>query len=858
LDRILARWVGLVAAWPLITLLVIGVITAVLGQVSVTQFRMNSNLSDLIRQDAPWKDDFESFKSRFPQLVDTAVVVVSGTSMQGVEDASKSIHQRLVARSDVFSDVYSPMTDPFFRDHAFLMMDFDALESMVDRLAEAQPMLTRVAEDPSLRSVFSLVRDALENEAETGFDRVLRILAESAESLLAGDDTPVRWADEFFDSGEKRIVGLIILRGKVDYADALPNALVMKNLRSEIAAATVPRDIDVAVTGEIALSHEEIKAAQDGVRIAGFISLAVLLVILGIGIRSVRIIGATFAMIGIGIVWTTGYALLTVGEFNTMSIIFLVMFFGLGVSSAVHFSLRFREAMRQEHLALKPALERAGATVGKAILLCTVTTAIGFMGFAPTDYKGLGDLGIISAGGMIVALVLTFTLLPAVYVLVGAPGQGQDSEMTSGDLAVKWLSDRRTPILAGVSLLAIVAAVVGTRMYFDYSVLALRDPDSESMRALALLQEEEIVTDYTLSILTRDEEETRNLDRLSELSTVGKVTTPFDYVPSEQEDKLFLLEDAQAILLSALEPGISSEAPTLLELEEGFELFKKALEQSSLPDGELDHARAHLLELASRIQPFSLEQWQSIVITGLVQELDWLRRAITVDEIRFGDLPESLRNRIVSADGEYLSMALPALDISDVSELSRFIEEVRAEVPVATGRPVVEWGVGNVVVDSFIWALAFAVIGIGSVLTVFLRRALTPILVLIPLALTALFTVAVAVLIDMPLNMANILVIPLIFGLGVDNGIHVVERFRRSGAVSELMHSSTPLAVVLSTLTTIGTFAALTLSPHQGTASIGYLLTLAVTLLLVFTLFVLPLLLSLQTDKPRGERLPAS
>ncbi|HIC33779.1 MAG TPA: hypothetical protein EYO78_03195, partial [Gammaproteobacteria bacterium] len=345
MDRILARWVGLVAAWPLSTLLLIGIITALLGQVSVTQFQMNSNLSDLIRQDAPWKDDFESFKSRFPQLVDTAVVVVSGTSMQGVEDTCKSIEQRLLARSDIFSDVYSPMTDPFFRDNAFLMMDLDALESMVDRLAEAQPMLTRVAEDPSLRSVFSLVRDGLENEAEIGFDRVLRILSDSAASVLAGDNTPVRWADEFFDSGEKRIVGLIILRGKVDHTDALPNALIMQNLRLEIASAVVPEDIDVAVTGEIALSHEEITAAQDGVRIAGFISLAVLLLVLGVGIRSVRIIGATFAMIGIGIVWTTGYALLTVGEFNTMSIIFLVMFFGLGVSSAVHFSLRFREAM---------------------------------------------------------------------------------------------------------------------------------------------------------------------------------------------------------------------------------------------------------------------------------------------------------------------------------------------------------------------------------------------------------------------------------------------------------------------------------------------------------------------------------
>ena len=405
MDRILARWVGMVASWPLSTLLVIAVITTLLGQVSITRFQMNSNLSDLIRQDAPWRDDFDSFRSRFPQLVDTAVVVVSGTSMQGVEDTSKTIHRRLMARSDMFSDVYSPMTDPFFRDNAFLMMEFDALESMVDRLADAQPMLTRVAEDPSLRSVFSLVRDGLENEAETGFDRVLRILADSAESLLAGDSSPVRWADEFFDSGEKRIVGLIILRGKVDYSDALPNALIMQNLRAEIAASAIPDDIDVAVTGEIALSHEEIKAAQDGVRIAGFISLGVLLLVLGVGIRSVRIIGATFAMIGIGIIWTTGYALLTVGEFNTMSIIFLVMFFGLGVSSAVHFSLRFREAMYRERLAVKPALERAGATVGRAILLCAVTTAIGFMGFAPTDYKGLGDLGIISAGGMIIAFI---------------------------------------------------------------------------------------------------------------------------------------------------------------------------------------------------------------------------------------------------------------------------------------------------------------------------------------------------------------------------------------------------------------------------------------------------------------------
>jgi predicted RND superfamily exporter protein len=78
----------------------------------------------------------------------------------------------------------------------------------------------------------------------------------------------------------------------------------------------------------------------------------------------------------------------------------------------------------------------------------------------------------------------------------------------------------------------------------------------------------------------------------------------------------------------------------------------------------------------------------------------------------------------------------------------------------------------------------------------------------------------------------------------VDNGVHVIDRYRDLSDVEHLLHSSTPRAVLLSTLTTIGTFAALSLSPHLGTASIGVLLTIAVSFLLVFTVFLLPVLLS--------------
>jgi predicted RND superfamily exporter protein len=215
-----------------------------------------------------------------------------------------------------------------------------------------------------------------------------------------------------------------------------------------------------------------------------------------------------------------------------------------------------------------------------------------------------------------------------------------------------------------------------------------------------------------------------------------------------------------------------------------------------------------------------------------------------VDGVTFEDLPTSIRSRLVAAEGEQLSVITPAQDIAPVDKLSAFISGVRSLEPHATGRPVIEWGVGNIVVRAFQEALAFAIIGITIVLSFAMRRVASVLMILVPLVLAALLTLSLGVVFDMPINMANILVIPLIFGLGVDNGIHVVDRYLGEGDVDHLMHSSTPRAVLLSTMTTIGAFAALSLSPHAGTASIGIVLTVAVGLLLVITVFLLPVLLS--------------
>lgn len=861
-TSVLVSWVDRVTSRPWVTLLVLAVATLGLGWVAVDRFQINSNLDDLINQTGTWRDDFDTFRARFPDLIDTAVIVVSGTSYQRVEKTAGEIEARLLARPDTYTAVYAPQNDPFFRKHAFLYLDEDELDDMADRLAEAQPMLTAVAEDPSLRGILGLVADGIANRPDAGLITVVRLLTESAEAVVAGTDPTIRWTDEFFES-DKMLHRLVFLKGTVtDFDAVLPNARIMGELRSLIATLDLAGDTTVQITGEVALSHEEIEAAMSGVINAGWLAVVLLVAILVLGVRSVKIIAATFLLLGMGIVWTSAYAMLSVGEYNTLSIVFLVMFFGLGVDFAIHYSLRYQEAVNKilETGSTSPelvtqALRTTTESVGRAIVICTVTTAIGFLGFWPTDYQGLADLGVISAGGMIIAAFLTFTLLPAFYAISG-PIRPHVMILPSGDALVGWLVDRRIGVLSVLSVLGIAAGVIASQAHFDYSVLALRDPDAESMRALRLLQRENIGTSYALTVLTK---EPLDKTRLTALATVDSVTTPEDYVPRDQDAKLFALEDLQALLWSALEPVLTLEEPTLEELKSSADRLRDVVDEVlGLPEKPIEAvALSRLNDAIGKLlvlPPQALLSWQQGVVDNLLKELEWLREAVNVGPVEFDDLPERMRARLLSTSGDYLSTVIPEENTSKVEALSRFIESVREEIPYATGRPVIEWGVGNIVVDAFARALLFAIAGILLVLMLAFQNLRDGLLILIPLTLTSLFTLGAGVVLDWPLNMANILVLPLIFGLGVDNGIHVVDRYRGEGDVAQLMHSSTPRAVMLSTLTTIGTFAALSLSPHQGTASIGILLTVAVTLLLVLTIFVLPVLLSLVS---RSSRKPA-
>jgi len=853
--RWLARGVGVIARRPVRALLIIALLTAGALVYSLETLRMNSDDSKLISQDEPFRRDYQAYIDLFPQLDEITIVVLTSQSIDLAKDAVERLGAALEQRKDLVATLYAPGADPFFEDHALLYLDLEDLDEVIERLAEAQPALTSLSEDPSLRGLFHELELSLDELAEgeevpSGFARIAERISEVAEAMLAGRSRPIAWADEILANDEE-VYRVLILQGQPYFDDSSANERLLNGIRETARelGITPENGVRVRLTGMIPLAHEELLSVKGGLELAAVLSLVLLAGILGLGVRSLRLVISMMITLLVSLVWSTAWAMASVGELNVISAAFGVLLIGLGVDFAIHIGLRFEEEVRLGR-SVVAAARAASEEVASPVSLCALTSAIGFLSFVPTRYYALGALGVIAGGGMFVTLVVSFAVFPALLVLMGKPSPKPDRP-TAARRRLYPLLQRRSRVLVSMTGLATAGALLlCTHMTFDFSTLGMKDPESEGMTTLRELQAENMVTDYSATVLAPSLAASEEIAaRLAALPEVAEVRPPSYYVPEDQELKLAAIDAAAFFLESVLYPAPPREPPTQAERLAAQQSLRDHI--ASLPPGdESDPARRAAMRLAAALDGLSARpdpaaasaEFERLVISDLMDRIDWLRRALGVKEIGFEDLPASLRDRLVAPDGQTQVLALPREDLSDTRALTRFVEAVKSVDPRATGRPAVEAGIGAVVVDTFRLAIGTAFVAIFLVLLATLRSPLDALLVLAPIGLAAVLTTAVAVLIDMPFNMSNVVVIPLVLGLGVDNGIHVFMRIREAHSLADALGSSTPRAVMLSALTTLAAFSSLSVSHHPGIRSLGVLLSVSVFCLLACALVVLPAL----------------
>ncbi len=252
------------------------------------------------------------------------------------------------------------------------------------------------------------------------------------------------------------------------------------------------------ITGPVQLSDEEFSTVAHGMGLGLLTSLVLVSCWLVLAVRSIRVIVPILITLVIGLLLTTGFAAIAVGKLNLISVAFAVLFVGIAVDFAIQFSVRFREQRLPSGGEMSPvdALAETGRETGHQILVASLATAAGFLAFVPTSFVGVAQLGLIAGIGMIIAFLCTMTLLPTLLHLFGARLSRGTPGIKSLAGADRLLRRFRKPVLAVFALLALTGLALIPHLSFDADPLHTKNPDTEGMRALHLLEQDPRASPY--------------------------------------------------------------------------------------------------------------------------------------------------------------------------------------------------------------------------------------------------------------------------------------------------------------------------------------------------------------------------
>ena len=729
---------------------------------------------------------------------------------------------------------------------------------MTGQFESAAPLIEIMAGDPSLRGLTGALETGIAGirRGQVKLDNTARpfsLIAKTVEDVLNNGSATFSWrelvSDKPLTDADRRsfiefkpILDFNALEPGREATDAIRQAASELDLAGKYGAR-------VRLTGPVPIANEEFATVQDGAIVNGLGTVVVVLFILWMALHSPKIIFAVFVNLFIGLSITTALGLAMVGSLNLLSIAFAVLFVGLGVDFGIQYSVRYRSE-RFKGNDLRTALEKAAERSAVPLSLAAMATAAGFLSFLPTDYKGISELGEIAGAGMLVAFLTSITVLPAMLNLLNPPGEMEPVGYAFLAPLDEFLERHRVGVIAGTLLIAVAGLPLLYFLRFDFNPINLRSPQVESIATFLDLRKDPNTGANAINVMTNSEADAKRIGaRLEKVPEVLRVMSLDTFVPGDQPAKLRLIAQGARVLNTALKPDSIDPAPSDQEnveaLKESAESLRKVAGDGKGPGAAASRRLADALSKLADSSQATREKAQDVFVAPLKIALDQLSNSLQAQPVSLNSLPADLVASWKTKEGLTRVEALPRGDPNDNDTLRKFAGAVLAAEPNAIGGPVSILKSGDTVVRAFIHAGITALVVIGLLLWLTLRRITDVLLTLVPLLVAGAVTLEICVLIGLPLNFANIVALPLLLGVGVAFKIYYVTAWRDGR--TNLLQSSLTRAIFFSALTTATAFGSLWLSSHPGTASMGKLLALSLVTTLAAVLLFQPALMG----KPR-------
>jgi len=857
---------------------------------TVKFLKFDTTRDNLVGSGASYHQNFRKFKTEFPTQ-DDLVVVVESENPEKNRQFVERIGAKLEADTKHFHNVFYKGDFKMLGSKALLFLSEQELEGFKAKLKDYQPFIQQFTRATNLVSLYSLINAQFRTASRAASDEnksmikalpaLERIVAQAKASLILPGSPPSPGVMALFDPGPEAIGKMYITfaNGRIFLATAQAptekqNGVAVERLLQLVAETKleVP-GLNVGITGEPVLEHDEMLQSQKDTTIASIASLLICALIFIYGYQQTgRPIKATLCLI-VGLGYTMVFATLAVGHLNILTITFVPILIGLAIDYGVHLISRFEEELRRGKTQ-EAALTRAMVYTGQGILTGAFTTAGAFLAMAFTNFKGIQEMGLICGGGLLICLIPMLTMLPALLLR----GRQNVLDQVQTDLSERrarieslWL---KRPLMVTMITLALCAAAATQlpKVHFDYNLLHMQSAGLPAVEfEHKLIQSASKSVLFAAVIATNLQQVVPLQQQITNLSTVSSVDSITRFGLGENQTRKlelvgdikqqlaslkFQLPDTKPVNLSELTSTLYSLYGYLGAANEEASKNNPALGQELL---SLRQAIEDLRKEALRGSPARLEEnsiklaeFQQALLNDVRETFDALRNQDNHAGVTSQDLPEALRNRFVGKTGQYLLMVYPKDDVWQRENQKKFIDELKTIDPNVTGTPVQLYHYTELLKSSYEEAARYSLLAITILVLIHFRSPLSVALALVPVGVGFVWLGGLMGFFGVQLNPANIMTLPLVIGIGVTNGIHILNRFAEEQTPS-ILARSTGKAVLVSGLTAIAGFGSLILAKHQGIQSLGYVMSTGLATCMIAGLTFLPALLNFLTHEGRKQ-----
>jgi predicted RND superfamily exporter protein len=810
----------------------------VIAGVLAAQLRVDSDLRRLLPRDHQVVVALEEIERTFGSTGSVNVVVKHGT-----QEARHAFTRALAERLDghpLLRGVDYRLPSDFFARHALYYLSDQEMEDLDERIqawlhyefcteAPDNCLTEPDAEAPEALEAFV---DAKRNEGleRTGFRDMYEREGIDANVVLLHPNEPA---------------------ARMEFAQQVSQQ--MRAVTEEVYTSQpqwAQRGMTYNVVGPyINKADEQEIIKRDTVR-SGILALTGVTLILMALFRSSRAVLVLLVPLSCGVIWSLAATRLVIGDLNVMTSLISTVVMGAGIDAGIHFYLRARRERRSHDD--REAIRRAFGGLIVPLLVASSTTVGAFLVMASSEFPAFREFGVIAAMGVGLCLLAMVTVLPALAYLVGIKKSTPRVRSHRAVLS-RLILARPGHVLVVVAVLSVVAAFGARGVEFEFNGRALQsDHTREASDADVELISEIFGRDIHAGILVRPSLEatrealeharaSRTTVAETRPSVVAELFAAPDLLPAEEIDQQVRRQQIDELL----------ERETIAELEEiaGVE-YRRVIpsagdgdDEDWAEEGQDGDFESEEPERADRPAPREGKKKRlSREDAALLLEM------LEAEPFTLDDLPMVLSDRVRTEDGAYGIFAYPDFDAADMRKGVEFMRETRSYLG--------EDDDGIFVGETTVYAAMFLmlrqeapiVLGMAAVLVAFfvycqLRSLRQAMMTLLPLALAFLWLVAIMAAMDLRFTLFNLPLLPAILGIGVDNGVYLVDRIRRArGEVDGLVKSlqETGSAIVAATATTMMGFGAFMIADSGGLRGIGMVAALGIALAGVAATIVLP------------------